>query len=146
MTRSKTDFMPLARQKGSVIQALVDEVLVDDLERHRAHGLNPVEAVTRDLGDGHTSVAQMVPQLRANGFTMVTDGVSYSLRQLGEVHLLENRVPEGAGLSRRQVLRRVGMAAAVGLPVVASILAPTAVEAGSCMGSGQPYVSLPLID
>ena len=138
--------MPLARQKGSVIQALVDEVLVDDLERHRAHCLNPVEAATRDLGDGHTSVAQMVPQLRANGFTMVTDGVSYSLRQLGEVHLLENRVPEGAGLSRRQVLRRVGMAAAVGLPVVASILAPTAVEAGSCMGSGQPYVSLPLID
>ena len=74
MKRSKTDFMPLARQKGSVIQALVDEVLADDLERHRAHCLNPVAAATRDLGDGHTSVAQMVSQLRANGYTMVTDG------------------------------------------------------------------------
>ena len=137
MTRSKTDFMSLARQKGSVIQALVDEVLAYDLERHRAHCLNPVAAATWALCDGHTSVAQMVPQLRANSYTIVTDEVvGYDLRQLGKFRLLENRLPEGAVLSRRRVLRRVGMAAAVGLPAVASILAPTAVEAGSCMGSG----------
>jgi hypothetical protein len=74
MTRSKTDSMPFARPKGSVIQALVDEVLAYDLECHRAHCLNPVEAPTRDLGDGHTSVAQMVSQLRANGYTMVLIG------------------------------------------------------------------------
>ena len=85
----------------------------------------------------------MVSQLCANGYTLVTDGVSHGLRQLGNFHLLENRLPKGAGLSRRQVLRRVGMAAAVGLPVVAPILASTAVEAGSCMGSGQPFVSFP---
>ena len=36
MTRSKTDFMLLAREKESVIQALVDEELAYDLERHRA--------------------------------------------------------------------------------------------------------------
>jgi hypothetical protein len=129
--------MSLARQKGSVIQALVDEVLGYDLERHRAHCLNPVAAATWALCNGHTSVAQMVPQLRANSYTIVTDDVvGYGLRQLGKFRLLENRLPEGAVLSRRRVLRRVGMAAAVGLPAVASILAPTAVEAGSCMGSG----------
>ena len=137
MTRSKTDFMLLAREKESVIQALVDEVLAYDLECHRAHCLNPVDAATQDLGDDHTSVAQMVSQLRANGYTMVTNGVSYGLRQLGKFHLLENRLPEGAGLSRQFSL------AAAGDSLVASILAPTAVEAGSCMGSGQPYVSLP---
>jgi hypothetical protein len=137
MTSSKTDFMSLARQKGSVIQALVDEVLAYDLEPHRAHCLSPVAAATWVLCDGHTSVAQMVPQLRANSYSIVTDEVvGYGLRQLGKFRLLENRLPEGAVLSRRRVLRRVGMAAAVGLPAVASILAPTAVEAGSCMGSG----------
>ena len=58
--------MPLARQKGSVIQVLVDEILAYDLERHRPHCLNPVEAATRNLGDSHTSMVQMVSQLRAN--------------------------------------------------------------------------------
>jgi len=38
--------MSLARQKGSAIHALVDEVLAYDLERHRAHCLNPVAAAT----------------------------------------------------------------------------------------------------
>jgi hypothetical protein len=74
----------------------VDEVLAYDLERHRAHCLNPVAAATWALCDGHTSAAQMVPQLRANSYTIVTDEVvGYGLRQLGKFRLLENRLPEG---------------------------------------------------
>jgi hypothetical protein len=62
-----------------------------------------------------------------------------ALEQLGRDGLLEERVarPEAlAGLSRRELIRRVGLAAAVTLPAVASIVAPTPADAASCLPQG----------
>jgi hypothetical protein len=144
MNNSPEELTPLARREGFVIQKLADEVLVYELESHRAHCLNPTAAAIWELCDGRTSVSEMASRLRASGHAMV-DGemVRYGLRQLAKFRLLEDRLPEGVGLSRRQLLRRLGAAAAVGLPVVASILAPTAAEAATCAGVGQPCVTVP---
>jgi hypothetical protein len=65
------------------------------------------------------------------------------LRQLSRRHLLLQRLPPSNSLSRRDALRRVGKAAAIGLPIVASILAPTAAEAGSCVGLGSLCTTSP---
>ena len=137
MNKSTEDFTPLARHDGLVVQKLADEVLVYDLVRHRAHCLNPTAAAIWELCDGRTSVVEMVARIHTSGGAAVdVETVRYGLRQLAKFRLLEDGLPQGMGLSRRQLLRRAGVAAAIGLPVVASILAPTAAEAGTCVGFG----------
>ena len=65
------------------------------------------------------------------------------LNQLEKLNLLEHEYePAGplqfAVLSRRQMIRNLGLAAAVAVPVVTSIVAPTAVQAATCIQSGVP--------
>jgi hypothetical protein len=68
------------------------------------------------------------------------DVVLIALAQLEEIHLLEQRetIPTSvAGMSRRQVTRSLGLTAAVALPLVTSILAPTPALAATCIAPGQ---------
>jgi hypothetical protein len=63
------------------------------------------------------------------------------LVQLEEIHLLEKRetIPTSfAQMSRRQMARSLGLTAAVALPVITSILAPTPAQAATCTAPGQP--------
>jgi hypothetical protein len=135
---------PLARQQGLVVQKLADEVLVYDLERHRAHCLDAAAAAIWEQCDGHTSVTDMVRRLQTSIHPAVDEAfVKHGLGQLSKRHLLQQRLGRAAGLSRRQALGRFGAAAAIGLPVVASILAPTAAEAATCAGPGQACIGIP---
>jgi hypothetical protein len=144
MKNTREELTPLARREGLVVQRLDDEVLVYDLERHRAHCLNRTAAAIWGLCDGHTPIAAVVSKLAEDGHAAVdVDMVRYGLRQLAKFRLLEQRLPDDAALSRRQLLKRLGVSATVSLPVVASILAPRAAEAVSCVGSGQSCASLP---
>jgi hypothetical protein len=131
---------PLARAQGVVVQALPDEVLVYDLERHKAHCLNQTAALVWKHCDGHTSVAEMLHVLQQELQTPVPEVVVWlALQRLGRAHLLAEPIhaPGGGGrMSRREVMRRLGRGAAVALPLVSSIVAPTAAEAASCLGSG----------
>ena len=137
MNRESERLTPTARRQGLVIQRLDDEVLVYDLERHRAHCLNLAAAAIWEQCDGQTSVPEMVRRLQAAIDPAVDEAfVMHGLGQLSKRRLLLQRVARGADLSRREALRRFGLAAAVGLPVVASILAPTAAEAVTCAGNG----------
>jgi len=61
--------------------------------------------------------------------------------QLSKANLLQGQTskwPGASGISRREVIRRVGLAAAVSLPIVTSIVAPKAAAAINCRASGQP--------
>jgi len=57
---------PLARQDRLVVQELSEEVLVYDLDRHRAHCLNRTAALIWRHCDGSTSVAEMARRLPQN--------------------------------------------------------------------------------
>ena len=46
------------------------------------------------------------------------------------------------GLTRREVIRKAGFCLMFALPVVSSLLAPTAVEAQSCIMEGNPAGSV----
>jgi hypothetical protein len=132
--------IPCARTEGIVVQALPDEVLVYDLERHRAHCLNHTATLIWKRCDGQTSVTEMIRILEQEMQTPVPEGVVWlALRQLRKAHLLVERShgPGGrAMMSRREVMRRLGWGAAVTLPLVTSIVAPTAVEAATCLPMG----------
>ena len=64
-----------------------------------------------------------------------------ALHDLGLAHLLESPGP-AKGLTRRELIRRLGAAAAIALPLVSTVAAPTAAEAQSCIPQGAFTCSL----
>ena len=132
---------PVARTAGLVVKAAGDEVLVYDLERHRAHSLNRVAAAVWRTCDGRRTEGEIVARLRDEQAIPVTpELVRYGLRELERARLVSGSGRDGA-LTRRELMRRLGTAAAA-VPLVTSIVAPTAAEAQSCTGAGDTCTSL----
>jgi len=143
--------VPQARRDGLVVRELAEEVLVYDLERHKAHCLNPMAAAVWRHCDGQTTVADMVRRLQQDLSTPVDRAAVWSaLAQLGKARLLTGEVrrrsDEGGlsrregdegGLSRRELMRLLGAAAAT-IPLVTTIAAPAAAQAVSCAGISEP--------
>jgi hypothetical protein len=126
---------PTARQTGLVIQEMPDEVLVYDLDSNKAHCLNQSAAFVWKSCDGNNSVADIVREFEKNtGGRVSEDFVWLAIDQLNENGLLQNTVaPRFQGQSRRQVLKTIGLASMVALPVIASLVAPrSAMAAVSC--------------
>ncbi len=125
----------MARQNGLVVQEMPDEVLVYDLDTNKAHCLNQSSALVWKSCDGSNSVGDIVRQFESTGGGKVTeDFVWLAIDQLNENGLLDGKIaPRFAGQSRRQVLKTIGLASMVALPVIASLVAPkNAMAAASC--------------
>lgn len=138
--------VPRARTEGLVIQTLPDEVLVYDRDRDKAHCLNQTAALVWKYCDGKTTVPSMARRLERDLNTERVDEkvVWYALDQLGKDHLLEEIVVPPAllgGMSRREMVRVLGVAAVVAVPLVTSIIAPTPAQAATCFASGQACTS-----
>lgn len=116
----------MARQNGIVVQEMPDEVLVYDLDSNKAHCLNQSAALVWKSCNGSNSVTDIVKQFESNGAGKVTeDFVWLAIDQLNENGLLQHDVaPRFQGQSRRQVLKTIGLASMVALPVIASLVAP----------------------
>lgn len=131
----KNPQIPLARQAGLVIQEMPDEVLVYDLDSNKAHCLNQSAAMVWKACDGSNSVADIVRDFEtANGNKVSEDFVWLAIDQLSEKGLLVEEVaPKFAGQSRRQVLKTIGLASIVAVPVIASLVSPQkAFASASC--------------
>ena len=122
------------------MRPLSDETLVYDLKRDKAHCLNPTAAAVWQHCDGRTSVPELAAMLRRECDIAADDDVVWlALRQLQKARLLQERLqppPELQRPSRRELIRRLGVAAAV--PIVMTILAPTARAQASDTCTGQP--------
>jgi len=140
MKREKEQLIPEARRVGLVVQELSGEVLVYDRERNKAHCLNSTAARVWEYCDGKRSVAQIARAIEGEINAPVDEDVIWlGVEQLSKTHLLQEgaKLPEHkSGLSRREVMKRIGLAAAVALPVVTSIMAPTAAQAANCITMG----------
>jgi hypothetical protein len=134
------DKEPLARKQGLVVKEVSGEVLVYDLDRDKAHCLNQTAALVWKYCDGHTTVSRIAKSLEQDLQAPVDQKIVwYALLQLGKDHLLEERiVPPAimAGMNRRDMIRALGLAAVVAVPVVTSIVAPTPAQAATCIPSG----------
>jgi hypothetical protein len=117
MNAGHLQLKPCARADGIVVQALPDEVLVYDLEWHKAYCLNHTAALVWKHCDGQTCVTEMSHFLEREMHTPVPeDAVWLALRQLGEARLLAEQPPTPGGqgkVLRREVMRRLGWGAAV---------------------------------
>ena len=128
---------PVARRTGLVVRELADEVVVYDEERHEAHCLNSTAATVFRNADGQRSVSDLAAVLGGQG-AEAEELVRMALGQLGDARLLETPhapAPE-MGLARRDAMRRVGLGAAILLPLVTSVLAPTPAEAAATCAEG----------
>jgi Coenzyme PQQ synthesis protein D (PqqD) len=132
MRHANEKIMPRARKAGLVVKGLDDEVLVYDLERDKAHSLNSSAAFIWKKCNGRRTVGE-VAEAVSREFKVPADEqtVWLALDQLSKFNLLEVKIARPAGvpnLSRRQMMR-IGAAAAFALPVIVSIVAPTAANA-----------------
>lgn len=132
MNQSNEQIVPPAREKGLVVKSLNDEVLVYDLERDKAHALNQSAAFVWKKCNGRRTVND-IAQAVSKEFKTAADEqtVWLALEQLSRFNLLKQKIARPAGvprISRRQMMR-IGAAAAFALPVVISIVAPTAANA-----------------
>src|SRR5262249_5890336 len=113
-----------ARHERLTVKDVGGEVLAYALERARAHSLNAVAAAVWHLCNGTRSVPEIAAATTGRvGVPVTADAVRCALTELGQARLLARPIVQG-GLTRRQLIRRLGTAAAS--PLVVSIVAPTA--------------------
>jgi len=135
-----TPYFPKARTGGLVTQDFEKELLVYDLQTDRAHCLNETAAAVLRACDGTKSVNEIAAAVgRSLKQKVNEDLVLLALDRLGDNDLLENRQErQFKGISRREVIRRIGFASMAALPVIASMAAPESVfAASSCTCQGQ---------
>jgi hypothetical protein len=126
---------PIARKNGLVVQEVPDEVLVYDLESNKAHCLNRSAAIIWKSCDGNNSIAEIAKLVESQAGGKVTeDFVWLAIDQLSENNLLEKQLSMSLeGTSRREVIKKIGLASVIAIPVIASLVAPqSALAASSC--------------
>jgi hypothetical protein len=129
-------YVPRARRSKLVVRELADETLVYDVEGHRAHCLNRTAALVWELCDGESTVSRIAEGMGERLSARVPEEVvRLALEQLADRGLLApdefRPAPAANAVSRRALMRRLGLAAAVALPLVTSIISPTPVMAQS---------------
>jgi hypothetical protein len=141
MRTKAQQIVPGARKDRLVVQELPEEMLVYDLDRHRAHCLNKTSALVWKHCDGKSTVGQLRTVLEEHLGTSVDDDVVWlALGQLRRFHLLEEE-SKGFGMmkvTRRDLVSRY-LPAALALPLILSIPSPAAAQAASipCATLGQ---------
>jgi len=130
----------LARTEELVVQESGDELLIYDLRINKAICLNQTSATIWQNCDGNTDTREIAAKLaKRHGGLVKEELIMLAIDQLNENGLLENGAATRngfAGLSRREVIRKVGFASAVALPVVMSLVAPPVAFAQSCVPPG----------
>jgi hypothetical protein len=130
---------PAARRDNLVVESLKNEILIYDLERDQASCLNETAGLVWTYADGKTSVSEIADKMSQNlGMLVDVRVVWYALDQLNKKHLLEERVTiplQYSHMTRRDFLVKAGIVgAAVAIPVVIAMAAPSPAMASTCTG------------
>ncbi len=114
------------KRKEALVRQLTDEFVVYEKETQHAHCLNKTAGDVWLLCDGKTTIAEMTQKFGS-------EAVYMSLQRLEKAGLLEAGLPasEAANLARRDMMRKVGIAAAIAIPVIFSVSVPTPAQAAS---------------
>lgn len=125
--------IPNARSENIIVQELTDEILVCDTTNNRMLCLNKTAAEVWKMADGTRNIKEISRLLSRKFKSNVTeDMISFALVELSKKNLLIERMPLSVAfqnLSRREVIRRVGLASMVALPLISTLTMPTATRA-----------------
>jgi len=129
------EYKPLARSSDLLVQDLKGETLIYDLKTNKAKCLNETSASVWALCNGKRNASDVGKVLSKKLKTIVSeDFIWFAFDQLEKEELLDGRqrpTIKFEGLSRRQVVRKIGFAAVVALPLISSVVAPMASHAQS---------------
>ena len=139
---------PQSKKQNLVEQEVDGELLIYDLERNRALCLNQTSAMVWQACDGKRTVAD-INDLLGKQLKAQTDEdiVWFALDQLSKEKLIEPPVgldSKFGGMSRRQVIKKIGLGSMIALPVVAGLVAPAATHAQTLAAPGAA-VGTPLV-
>ena len=128
-------FVPRPKER-ILVQEVFGELLIYDQERNMVRRLNRAAAAIWKRCDGQKDVAEIARGGAQAEGQAGKEIVLLALHQFSKVHLLAGPPPESgkaAKISRRELIRRVGLAA---LPLVTSMAVPTPAQAASCLMVG----------
>jgi hypothetical protein len=120
--------LPKTKTKNNIEQDLQEELLVYNLNTHQAFALNHTLRLVYQACDGETSF----DELKQKHKKFTDDLIFLSLDKLEANDLLENYQSEHFGdLSRREIVKRVGLASMIALPMISTLIAPFPAQAAS---------------
>jgi len=134
------------KQRKLITRKIDDELLVFDEETSTAHCLNGIAGEMWIACERESSAGEVTAILHPRWPDIEEEVVAASLSKLAAAGLFEETTAqENISHGRRQLIRKLGFAAAVTLPIVlTSVLVPPAYAAASCghlldqCGSGKP--------
>jgi hypothetical protein len=126
---------PLARKIELVEQQLNGELLIYDLRINKAYCLNETSTLVYQLCNGKNTVAEISNLISKKLNQPVTEDLVWlALDGFKKDNLLEQSEQfeiNFNNLSRRQVIRKIGLGSMVMLPLISSLVAPTSAQAQS---------------
>jgi hypothetical protein len=135
---------PISRKDNLVVQEADDEVLIYDLSENKAFCLNETSALVWQACDGERSTAEISEFVSQKLNSPVKEDLVWlALNQLKKEKLIENNIELPnyfAGMSRREVVKKVGIGTMVALPIISSLVSPVAAQVRSCTGPGGTFV------
>lgn len=127
--------LPLAASSDLVVQEFKDEILIYNLKTNRAFCLNETSAAVWQACDGSRSVLEIAEEVSQKLNSFVSEDIVWlALEQLKKDNLLvgcEDLLIDFGGMSRREVIRKAGLATVIALPVVSALIAPAPAQAAS---------------
>lgn len=130
-----SDF-PKAIVKDIVLQEINNELFIYHLKTDQAFCLNETSALVFNLSTGTNSIKQIketIENLINKSFP--EEIIWLALEQLADNNLLEDGnkfINKANSISRRRIIKKIGLSTMVALPLISSVVVPTAVQAGSC--------------
>ena len=131
---------PNSRKNELVVKEVADETLIYDLRVNKAFCLNETSALVWERCDGKTSIPKISKAVGEKLGQSIDDAIIWLAIEefrkdglLSKGYVFESHFD---GLTRRQVLRNIGVLSVISLPIVTSLVAPRASFAQSCVGVG----------
>lgn len=135
LTASEKQIKPIGLTNNILVQNLDKEVLLYDLERDKAYCLNETSGMIWNLCDGENTVEDIRRRVGLQLKTRVPEEVIWlALDDLKNKKLLgdcEEIKSDFNGLSRRAVIRKMGLATMIALPLILAVTSPTVAQVQS---------------
>jgi hypothetical protein len=124
--QAATGRKPIARSEQLIVEELGDELLIYDLVENRAHSLSSTAAMVWRSCDGETTVNALGADLGLDA-----DTLARALSELDDCNLLEAAPAASGGYTRRDMsIKTAKLGAAIAaVPLIVSVVAPTAAQA-----------------
>ena len=128
---------PCSRKKDILMQEIIGEIMIYDLKINKAYLLNSTSSMIWQLCDGTKSVTEIAGLVSKELDSSVPEDLVWlALDQFKKDNLLDDKDLKKINflaMSRREIVRKIGLSSMVALPLISSIVVPNSVEGASCI-------------